>query len=89
METLCRGEPDGCGYLGGVIPANLNHVSRMADAQSLQVGSGGQWEVRHYRKQIAKRNAEGAPTEVVEALHRKLQRAIDKHGDPDAAQGES
>jgi|GEM_PF-6520590 len=62
------------------------------ETHTLSAGSGGQWEVTHYRSEIARRLAlpEGdvdrAPA-TIEALHRKLARVIAKHGDPAAQEG--
>jgi hypothetical protein len=51
------------------------------EKHSLTAGAGGPWEV--YRAQIKKGVERGDDPKVIEALHRKLARSIDKWGDPD------
>lgn len=61
----------------------------MTTTHALEAGTGGQWEVTHYREQIRIRTERGDPPAVIEALYKKLLRSIEKWGDPDTDEGKA
>jgi hypothetical protein len=66
----------------------------MTERHALQPGSGGQWEVTHYRAEIARRNSlpVGDPERdpaTIESLYRKLGKKIEQYGDPNTPEGQA